>query len=70
MDNYGIYFPVPRFPKKFGSSSKSGGDEKEVIEFPAILTTCLKELRLADNNLDSVPPSVCNMRMLEVLDLS
>ena len=38
--------------------------------FPMILSGCLKELRLSDNNLKSVPLSICDLKSIEILDIS
>ena len=59
---------MPKLTQK--SRSSLSIVENRLVVFPELMESCLKELRLADNNLDCVPPSVCNLRQLEILDLS
>ncbi|XP_052793676.1 leucine-rich repeat serine/threonine-protein kinase 1-like [Mya arenaria] len=54
----------------FKRTSRLGSEEFLSPEFPQCLAYCLRELRLANNNLDRVPPSICNLSSLEILDLS
>ncbi|XP_060551521.1 leucine-rich repeat serine/threonine-protein kinase 1-like [Ruditapes philippinarum] len=54
----------------FSRKRTSSSEDSRQVYFPQSLAYCLKELRLADNSLDCVPPSVCDLTSLEVLDLS
>ena len=45
-------------------------DDGSQLVFPMILSGCLKELRLSDNSLKCVPLSVCDLKSLEILDIS
>ncbi|KAK3096675.1 hypothetical protein FSP39_002282 [Pinctada imbricata] len=40
------------------------------IAFPSFLAHCLQELYLSDNDLDGIPPTVCDLSSLALLDLS
>ncbi|XP_052278678.1 leucine-rich repeat serine/threonine-protein kinase 1-like isoform X2 [Dreissena polymorpha] len=51
-------------------TSRTNSESENAPEFPESLSVCLKELRLADNNLDCFPPSIFKLGSLEILDLS
>ncbi|WAR00447.1 LRRK1-like protein [Mya arenaria] len=61
---------IERSLLSFKRTSRLGSEEFLSPEFPQCLAYCLRELRLANNNLDRVPPSICNLSSLEILDLS
>ncbi|XP_053405645.1 leucine-rich repeat serine/threonine-protein kinase 1-like isoform X2 [Mercenaria mercenaria] len=67
----GIPIEPPKKPiLRFGKPRTSSSEDTRMLHFPQSLAYCLKELRLADNNLDCVPQSVCELISLEILDLS
>ncbi|GAB1603577.1 leucine-rich repeat serine/threonine-protein kinase 1-like [Argonauta hians] len=50
--------------------TSKGNALPEEIEFPLFLSNCLCELNLENNHLDAVPPTVCQLTALKVLNLS
>ncbi|CAI9728513.1 leucine-rich repeat serine serine/threonine-protein kinase 1-like isoform X9 [Octopus vulgaris] len=54
----------------FRRRTSKGGPLPEEIDFPLFLSHCLIELHLENNHLDAVPPSVCHLTGLKLLNLS
>ncbi|XP_052826658.1 leucine-rich repeat serine/threonine-protein kinase 1 [Octopus bimaculoides] len=54
----------------FKRRTSKGAPLPEEVEFPLFLSHCLIELHLEHNQLDAVPPSVCHLTGLKLLNLS
>lgn len=60
----------PLMPLMTRTRPNGGDNDRNQLLFPMTLSYCLKELRLSDNNLKSVPLSICDLKSLEILDIS